>query len=768
MAYSSKGLTGEVFLPGEQTPDEQRTEVARDAKLSAFVDSLHEEARKRRAGRGGVEQRWLEDIRQFHGQYDHDTVRKLDEAKRSKVFINLTGPKTEAYEARLFDLLFPTDERNWGISPTPVPELSQAGKRIADELVKAKELADGQQAAMLQAQQQGNQPAAEQAEKEMRVAEEQENALMVRQEELHLTMQQAAEQAHMMEDRIADHLATCIYPVEARDVIQDACRIGLGVIKGPILGEKPKMKWQQGANGRFELVPREDQQPGVWRVDPWLFFPDPDVKRLSDSQGFYELHPMNKSQLRALAKRPTFRKEAIRELLNSEPDSSDGPLYLSDLHTITGQNDGRLRHRYMVWEYTGPVEGDMLQLLAEAFWEEETEGENEWTKEIDPLEEVNVRVWFCDGKVLSFALHPLDSQRPLYKAFTIREDETSPFGYGIPWMMRHPQSVLNGAYRMMMDNASLGTGPQIVVNKDAVEPEDGTWELKPRKVWTFKGASVTNNIDPFRTFDIPAHQKELTELVMLASQTIDEVTSMPQIAQGEQGAGVTKTAQGMALLLNSANVTFRRVVKNWDDSITTPVVSDLYDWEMQFGKDEAVKGDYDVVARGASVLLVREMQSQNLMFIATAFGDHPVYGQHLKHNELLKSIFRALMINAEEITLTETEVKEAQAGKQPQEDPKLTIAKIEQQTKMAELAFLEQKLQGDLAIAEMNADADKMVARMNYEGKMQEVANKTNLETTRMEADLAKANATEASKERVVAAEIAMQQQTGVSSGGTV
>ena len=41
-----------------------------------------------------------------------------------------------------------------------------------------------------------------------------------------------------------------------------------------------------------------------------------------------------------------------------------------------------------------------------------------------------------------------------------------------------------------------------------------------------------------------------------------------------------RTAMGMAMLMNAVNVVFRRVVKNFDDDMTMPNISRLYDWNM--------------------------------------------------------------------------------------------------------------------------------------------------------------------------------------------
>ena len=111
---------------------------------------------------------------------------------------------------------------------------------------------------------------------------------------------------------------------------------------------------------------------------------------------------------------------------------------------------------------------------------------------------------------------------------------------------------------------------------------------------------------------IPAQQEVYQAVIELCLRFVDLETNISMLASGEQGA-TSKTAGGMSLLMNSVNVVFRRVVKNFDDGITTPAITRAYYYLMQFSNKEEIKGDYGVQARGSSVLLVREIQAQNLL-----------------------------------------------------------------------------------------------------------------------------------------------------------
>jgi len=617
----------------------------------------------------------------------------------------------------------------------------------------------------------GQQDAAIAAQQKANTAQQEVNAAQAAADDLHDRLNEAKRRSDLMLEEIDDQLVTCGFQSEARDAISDAVKLGVGIIKGPVLGDRSKQQWAQrmaaeGGPIAYVLEQTESEAPSAHRVDPWSFFPDPDIRRVDDMDGIYERHLMNKGQLRKLAQRPGMDQDAIRDLLRAGPDSGATPAYMADLNDLTGQTDGDVRDAFQVWEYTGAIEAEDMEVLVAAFQTDEEDGAE--PEEIDSLSEHIVRVFFCQGRTLSFALHPLDSGEPIYSVFTIRPDESTVFGFGVPYIMRHPQSILNGAFRMMMDNSGLSTGPQIVINKDQVTPEDGNWTITARKIWLRNSATAQPGVSPFETFNIPSNQAELANIINIAGEVIDEVTAMPSIAQGEQGVGITKTAQGMALLMNSANVSFRRIVKNYDDDITVPLIRRFYHWNMQFSAKDEIKGDYAVKARGSGVLLVREMQAQNLLMIAQLFGDHPVYGPMLKHAELLRSIFRAHMIAADEITLTDREYKQLMADQQSQTDPA-----AEANAKAAEIAEQELELRkAEMAqkaeLSDREWDARMRIAELNYDGAMEKAAAGLNMKREELDAKIGIAGTDGARKERALAAEIAMTDRTGVSSGGSV
>jgi hypothetical protein len=754
----------------------EAAQMALESRLKAITGRLEKEAEERVGRRYHIEQRWIEDIEQYHGKYDETTLKQLKDNQASSVFVNLTRPKTDAMAARLEDLLFPTDDRNWGIGPTPVPELSEdaeAAVMQAEELREEAEAAEAQMAAGPE----GEAPDPAMMEEAKALAARAEAAKQYS-ESLEARIEEARARSKGMQLQIEDYLKESAYHAVARDQIMMACLLGTGVIKGPVTGDKVRAGWKQqsktdemgkpviGPTGEpeleFVLAENAGNRPGMRLVDLWNWFPDMDARDVSECDSFYERHLLNKKGLRNLAKLPDFDKDAIRRLLKLKPQAS-APSYLVNMRSITGQQTEMTSDRYHVWEYTGSLSAEDMRDLATAMGDEATLADIE---EADPLDEMQVIIWFCQGEVLRFSIYPYDSGEPLYSVFNLVKDFGSIFGFGVPWMMRNPQRALNAAWRMMMDNAALSTGDQILIDRKQVEPDDGNWRLTPRKIWNIVDGVPKDSL-VFQTFSIPMHQAELANIIALSQKHIDDETAIPQLAQGEQGSHITKTAQGMSILMNASNIVFRRIVKSYDDDVTVPTIRRFYDWEMQFGENPDIKGDYEIDARGSSVLLVREMQSQNLFALLMNFSAHPIFGPMMKNADGLRMLMQSFMIPASELVLTDAEIervqKQAQLAAAEQGGKE---AEMMAEMKGKELELREMEIAAKIEIANMERATKLEMAQMQRETQMMKMAEAMNMGIDKIEAQLQDNREERARKERQMAVEAAVTERAGPTGGG--
>lgn len=727
--------TDALFYDEAPQAEQEAIEAAERLKVAmqGFVDKLQKEVDRRISLKQPIEERWLEDLRQYYGFYDPAVLAKLKEAEASQLFINVTRPKTNTASAKLYDMLFPTDDRNWGIQPTPVPELSQA---IEEGDAQAKETVDQANRLLSEGRQQEADALVSQASQPAQAAIAARKA-----------MDAANRSARAMELEIDDQFRESCYSIESRDAIEDGCILGTGIMKGPVAPIRQQGRWAI-IDGQTVWSTDQVKKPAYYRVDPWHFFPDPEANCLSKGEGTFERHPMNASQLRRLAKAPGFDREAIGRLLKLKAKHA-APYFYNALRDITGVQQTSGDETYHVFEYYGPVTAGDLRTIAESIGKEDMASDYE---DSDELDEIQMCIWFCQGEILKFVEHSLDSGEPIYSVWCWQKDPTSVFGHGVPRTMRDSQKALNAAWRMMMDNAGLATGPQIFMAQNSIEPADGDWTLKPRKLWF-----ITKPLQPGeRAIDfveIPTRQPELMAIINLVRAMIDDETGINQLAQGEQGAGVTKTAQGMAILMNSTNVVFRRVVRNWDDDMTTPNVRRAYHWNMQFNPKNNIKGDFEVDARGSSVLLVRELQANNLMNLTMQAAGHPVIGPITKIPELYRKAVQANQIPVDEVIMTDDEIEKMaaeQAAQPPAPDPEMMKLEIQREIATQELQVKEK------------------IAHMELQAKMVGLAEARNMKVDEIAAELQKAQITAASKERGMAVEVAMRERTGKSAGGAI
>jgi hypothetical protein len=680
--------------------------------------------------KASIEERWLEDLRQYHGRYDAATEATLNENKKSRLYVNMTRPKTHAWEAKLSDMLFPTDgTKNWGIRPTPVPELQQA---------ISQDQPDEPNVSTIGGQVEGGPQAPVQASPEA----DQATAII----------DEAKVKAKAMEMEIDDQLKEAKYNVSMRQVLHDACKLGPGVSKGPTLTNKTRRRWRanndESGNVVHILAEEEDPRPNNSRVDPWSFFPDMSATKMDEAGFAFERHLYNAKQVRALAKQPGFDHGELRTLLQEGPHEGY-PSYVTMLREITGAGQDSLKERFHVWEYHGPIEHDDLEAILEST------GKGDEFENYDPLDEINVIVWFSQGHLLKFGEQPMESGDLLYSVFSFERDDTSMFGFGVPYLMRDSQKAINGAWRMTMDNAALSAGPQVIVNQTIIEPADGSWTITPRKVWLLKSSPAPGSGDPFVVANIPNNQTELTAIINMARQFADDETSLPVIEQrGDEGQShVTRTAMGMAMLMNAVNVVFRRVVKNFDDEMTVPNITRMYDWNMSFagldkdgnqtGSKDHIKGDFEIDARGSSVLLVREIQAQNLMVMASTFTSHPVLGPMTKAAPLYRKLVEAHMLSPNDIVMTDDEIKAAQkkVAEAGEQDPEVL------------------KLRMQIEIARLEATTRLNVAEIERETKLITLAETNNMSVAELQVRLGLKQIETDSKERIFASEAAMEER---------
>ena len=621
----------------EQAFDEvNRVEEDEQAKIAAVTASLGQallsEFERRKSERSEIEKRWLQDLRQYNGQYEPEFASFLQERKAAcKVFVPLTRRICNIVEARLGDLLFSTDDRNFAVEASPYPELDEVSKLLQQADPNAPVVIDGQEVQPTEVM----------------------NAIAQQ-------IDEAKRKAANMQRVIDDQFTESDWPTEARKVMHDAVKLGSGVVKGPFVLRSVKRKWSI-KGGAPVLVETESFKPSIKRVDPWHFYPSLSVGSLVEDSSTYERHPMNKLGLVKLAEQPGFDKEAIIRVLKA-----GGSQYRDtniDAQREAAGTVGVEDNRFNIVEYNGPVDAEDLKAAGVELPED------------SEMIVFNGIVWFSEftGEVIKAAINPMSADATMYSVFNWQPDSACLFGYGLPYEIRDMQWSANSTYRGAHDNMALTVGPQIIFNSKKVRPVNGSPHIEPMKTWELTDSSIpVSNV--FGVFQIESRLTELINLFNLNKQLAEEIGGPMLAMQGQDAPSYLETAKGMSIAYNAANIWMRRAVKLWDDQVTVPRVRAFIDWNMEHNPDPDIKGDLSAVARGTSALLEAEGQVQRLQLLVNASKEAGVPIRKMVSQ--LRQMALAMRFDPDELLPTDEEITEMEKNMAPPPNPEMERIRI--------------------------------------------------------------------------------------------
>ena len=677
-----------------------QADAERREQLGQILVRHRDEAVKYRLN-SGIEQQWAEDQAYYEGQDDNERtvyykglgsssplIAKPKAKYRSKVFLNITRPYVETAASKVIEVLSPTDARAWSIEATPVPNLPEKPSPLVQAIQLQQQVGpDGQPIAA--------QPQVDPLEEMMNAAA------------------RAAKGAQLWID---DKLQECDFQGEIRAVVDEASRLGTGVIRGPLPTIRRTMKVDRDPNtGEQKVVILEEKVPSSKKVSVWDCFPDPACgDNIHDGQYFVEHDQMVEKQVRDLAEQPGYDPEAILKVIEEGPQQSA----TSEMARAPHESRDIVTNRYHVWYYYGFMTLDDARLL------------NCECSEDDVISSIGVPivVTMINNTPVKAHLNVMDDGRFPYDFMCWQKVAGSPFGIGISRQIRSCQAILNSHVRAMMENAGLSSGPQIVLARGSMMPADGSWEITPRKVWLLKvDADIQDVTKAINAFNIPSNQQELLAAIDFALKMAENVTGLPILLQGQQGPnGVPETLGGMQLLVANASSLLRRMARIFDDSLTKPHIQAYYTYMMLYAEDPSIKGDFKIVAHGASALVARDQRNQFLTQSVPQFMANPNFG--IDPTRLFKQIAKINgMLDPEEVQFTPEELAAIQQNqaKSAEQDPRVLAATIQAQVRQAIAEMNNQtaqaRIQRDVDRDTIYVQAENVRTQVSGEIKMAEL-----------------------------------------------
>ena len=653
---------------GEDSASEERRIVILDALGMSISSKLREAMAARSAS--GIEHDWTGDEEFYQGYDDENRSEFVNSASKasisgeskepqdqtgSTVFPNITQPNVDAASARVCDMLLPTDDRNFAIDATPIPDMG------------LDQFGDDSQGNMLD------------IPGEVVVAVAQAKAKFDKEKT------DAERKADKAQTRIDDWLAECQYHSELRKTIDDAAKIGSGVIKGPVPVKRRSKKWERDDYGVYQLTIIDEIKPASFNVDPWNLFPDPACgESIHNGSHIFERIHVSPKKLEDCIGMPGHIESQILKCLEEGPKTHSE----SEKRNFSGRSK---RTQFEKWVFHGMITNEELKSAGVAIDSDERPGKSR-----------AAILTMVNDRVIHASLNPIDSGEFPYDVIPWKRRPGMPWGMGVARQGRTPQRIVVAATRNLMDNAGLGGGPQFVVRR-GVEPQNGIWEVCPRKIWIEGDETPTNGSAglPFDVAVVPMLQEELLEIIQFGMKMFEDVTGIPSLIQGQQGSA-PDTVGGMTILNNNANAVLRRVARLFDSCITEPHIRRYYAWLMEYGEDDDEKGDFQIVARGSTALVERDIQSQEMVNVVQLCRD-PVFKKNPA--KAMDEYLKSRRFDPATFDYTEEELKQA-AEQKPPVAPQIEVAKIRADVEMKKLAAEQQEsaLDRDLEQRKMEID----------------------------------------------------------------
>jgi hypothetical protein len=657
-----------------------------------------------------IDQRWQEDDDYYNGLENDDRLlkgksidssleRNRKKSKRANVFLNITRRYTDAAAAKVADMLLPTDDKNWGITPTPIPNI-QNFKDDQTPVIDPQTM----------------QPVINESGMQKTVADH-----------FKAVEQEAQRRCDLAEKRIEDWLVQCNFNSEIRKVIEYSAKLGVGVIKGPFptIFKETKVT-REGNSAIIEL--QEEIMPASKCVSPWNFYPDPSCgESIHNGSYVFERDSLTIKQVRALLDDPSYIKANVKSAMKEGTSKRRVEIssFVDDKNT------------FEVWYFYGQITREDFIVAG---------GNIDDEKELDVVDALVIMI---GDKVVKATLNPLDSGRFPYDTMPWSKRENTWAGDGIPRQARTTQRMLNATCNSMMDNQGLSTGPNIFLRKSGITPADGEWTITPLKLW-YMDDDVIDARQAMQQVNITSNQAEAMGIIDFAVRMTEDVTGLPMLLQGQQGSA-PDTLGGMQMLNNNASTVLRRIARTFDDMITEPHLRAYYEWLLMYGEEEE-KCDSQIEARGSSALVERDIQNQtisNMMQLSLnpAFGIDPkkAFSEFLKSQRLDPKTFQ----------YTEEELaKMQQQAQQSPPDPRIATAQINQQIKQQEL---EVKMEDN----KIDRDFEMQKLQMQREIEVLKLATQEKLSLEQIKAMLTDSAMKIKNQREIFASEATLRRETG-------
>ena len=504
--------------------------------------------------------------------------------------VNMTALKTGIANAYLNDALTSgTTQLPWMILPTPRPDISPESK---DEIL----------ATLKQGLFSGAFATGQSMVDVIRTAK----AAMKRREE-----EKAKKAADEMMLLIEDQCSEGGFSRALTDFLQYFTVYPYAVFTGPYIVRAPRLIW-----GKNKPRLNTDVYPVFRAVSPFDFAYSPDSPDTQRGTCVFTRTLWTRKELLDCAKLPSYIKQNVLDVLEQSDINPD-----FDLNWLSRSPDDPARDLSLWSSNVAPIE-----VLTHYGLMSGRELSKYGFNNLEDLEFYNCEIAMAGYRVIRVQVmsDPKMNTRPVYTASFYRTGGDRIAGDGIAQRIRDVERAYHACLGYLMRNAANASAPLCEADYKRISEyltENDLGNVVPGMMYMVNSDVTNSNQPALRFFNVPSNIPAYAQLMEMFMQLADRITNIPASLHGEAvGSGAMRTFRGMNLLQGNATKALRASVDNIANGVFDHLGHLLYNINMLYAEDPAVKGDSHIVTRGAEGLLQKEMEKQSAMEILQLVG----------------------------------------------------------------------------------------------------------------------------------------------------
>lgn len=567
----------EIEVPNDAR-DKLATVVAR-----RFNDAVRWQSQERV---GGVPLRMV--LRQCYDQYHgilSPTEQKIIDDIGVDAHVNLSAMKAGVVQSYLAESLIQAGQLPWTIQPTPVPDLSDSGELMVAQSVQ-------------QSVEQGFRG-------DLRSL-----VYSLKSEAARKELEHAQDIADNMMKLITDQCAEGGWNRAMFGFINNFCVYPYAVLAGPIPTRRVRMQWSGET-----LRPKYETFYEFKSISPWDFWWSPDSPDTQRGTGIFIRQRWTRQQLLDAAKMTSYIGENIIKVLD---DANRNDFRYHWISNNPEQTDSQV----LSWRDNDTT----IDILIHWGYFSGRELSKYGVPGLEDNEFYNAMVTMCGRHIIQVLVekNPTLNKRPVFTASFYTTQDRIP-GESIPQRLRDVERCYETCLRYLISNAYYGSAPITEADYARVSKymsDEDIGRIIPGSMY-FSDPELGNATPAFKYYSLPNNMAAFQNALVYFMDLADRVTNIPAALHGTaQGSGANRTFRGAAMLQSNAVKAIQSAVFNIDEFVYKPLGELLYNYNMVYSKDQTVKGDCKIMARGVTALLQKETDRQNsyeiLQMVASA------------------------------------------------------------------------------------------------------------------------------------------------------